>query len=152
MSPDAIIAEAIALIAAVPGYAATANDLRCARIRVNPCLSDRAQTSLRGVITLGPEPFAGTLEVAGVGVAGTLVHEHWHTRQNPFLKTWSFWAGVFTRTHPMRRYERPAYERQAAFLCALTDARPELRPLALRERDAALASFAALYGGVQPSE
>ena len=148
-----VLLAALDLIGTVPGYAATAEALRRARLRYDPRLADRAQTSLRGVITLGPEPFAGTAEAARVGLAGTLIHEHTHTRQHPFLKTRSVWAGVLTGTAPMGRYERPAYQRQADFLQALADAHPSLRPVALRERAAALASFAALYGaGSQPSE
>jgi hypothetical protein len=141
-----VIAEAITLIESVPGYTATAADLRRRPIRFDPRLPDRARAGLLGGISLGPEPFAGSPDAVRVGLTGTLVHEHFHTRQNPLRKSWSFWIGILTRTHPMRRYEEPAYRCQAAFLQALADHRPRLRPIALRERVAALASFAAAYG------
>ena len=146
------IGAAIDLIRSVPGYQAVADDLRRAHVRFDPHLPDRARVSLRGVITLGPEPFAGPSEAILVSIAGTLVHEHWHTRQNPFEKTWSFWAGVLTRTHPMRRYEARAYRRQAIFLRALAAAHPASWAYARHEQEAALASFASLYGGPYASE
>jgi hypothetical protein len=140
------VQKALGLIADVPGYAETARDLRRARIRLDPNLPDRGQASLTGVLTLGPEPFFGEPESVPVALAGTLVHEHWHTRQNPFLKTVSFWGGVLSRTHPMRRYEWPAYARHAAFLQDLSTAHPALREFALREREAVLTSFRSVYG------
>ena len=144
------IAAAITLIAAVPGYQQAAGDLQRAAIHIDSRLVDRGRASLRGVITLGPEPFAGPEPEALVGLAATLVHEHWHTRQNPFRKTASFWRGVVTRAHPMRDYEWPAYQRQAAFLRALATARPDLRAAAERERAAVLATFQAVYGAPPP--
>ncbi len=146
MTPQAVIRDAVALIGSVPGYARVARDLERRRILFDPRLPDRGQASLGGTIRIGPETLHGDRDAVLVALAGTLVHEHHHTRQNPFLKTLSFWRGVFTRTHPMGRYERPAYEQQSAFLDALALSHPELAALAARERDAARASFAACYG------
>jgi hypothetical protein len=134
------------LIASVPGFDKAAQDLRRIRIRYAPRLTDRALVTLWGTILLGPSAFVGTRDEIRVGVAGTLVHEHTHVRQPCLLKTWSFWAGVATRTHPMHRYEWPAYARQAQFLQVLAAAQPELRFLTERELMAALDSFAAHYG------
>jgi hypothetical protein len=47
------------------------------------------------------------------------VHEANHLRQNPLLKTVSFWGGVVTRTPGMRRYEQPAYQAAVDFLEAV---------------------------------
>lgn len=151
MTERARIAEAIDLIGSVPGYAETAQDLRQRRIRYRPNFTDRGQVSLWGTILLGPEPFEGAGEAGRVSLAGTLVHEHWHTRQSPILKTVSFWRGVFTRTHPMRRIEWPAYRRQAGFLQSLADSCPSLQDIARRERAAALVSFTAVYGPPGPA-
>ncbi len=141
------ITDAIQLIAAVPGYATVAADLSRTRIRYVPHLTDRAQTTLRRAIIIGPEPFADPGDAGLVSLAATLVHEHYHTRQNPFLKTFSFWLGIFTRTHPLRRYEAPAYARQLAFLDALAASHPPFAALARHERAAVLASFTAHYRG-----
>lgn len=143
---SAAIASAIDLIASVPGFAQAAQDLRRSRVRFRADFVDRGQVSLLGTILLGPEPFDGAGEIGRVSLAATLVHEHWHTRQNPLEKTVSFWGGVFTRTHPMRRVEWPAYRRQAEFLQALATVIPALHDIALQERDAVILSFTAVYG------
>ncbi|WP_125206262.1 hypothetical protein [Capsulimonas corticalis] len=122
-------------------------DLMRRRLRFDAGLADRAHTTLLRAIVFGPEPFQGNRETALVSLAGTLVHEHWHTRQNPFGKTWSFWAGMVTRTHPMQRYERPAYERQAAFLEELAIVRPELGRIARAEARKVRGAFMRHYGG-----
>lgn len=145
MNAPQTIAEALALIASVPGYETVAADLRRADLRFDPDFPDRGDASLRGVITLGPEPFSEAAPV--VSVAATLVHEHFHTRQNPFLKTVSFWTGIATKTPTMARYERPAYARQVEFLDALAAAWSEWADAARRERDAVNAAYGSLYGG-----
>jgi hypothetical protein len=145
VTPDEAIRAALALISSVPGYEAVARDLTQRPITYVATLTDRGQASLRGHIRVGPETLEGGGETALVSLAGTLVHEHWHTRQNPFLKTLSFWTGIATRTHPMRRYERPAYERQAAFLDALSRSRPDLAQTALWERTSSQLSYQACY-------
>lgn len=138
--------NALDLIAATPGYEHAARRLRRARIRLDPGLSDRAQTSLGGQITLGPEPFAGTGDAARVSLAGTLIHEHFHLRQNPLEKTASFWLGIATRRHPMRRYEAPAYAAHLEFLRQLACAHPALEDEAHREINQVRAAFACHYG------
>ena len=150
MTPDGVIQEAVALIASVPGYQHVAADLSRRRIFFTPALVDRGQASLLGTIRIGPETLAGAGDERLVSVAGTLVHEHWHTRQSPFLKTFSFWNGVLTRRHPMRRYEWPAYAHQMAFFSALAVSHPGLASHARCEQAAALASFQACYGNVPP--
>lgn len=145
MNAPQIIADALSLIASVPGFELIADDLRRAKIRFDPGFPDRGDASLRGVITLGPELFSEAVPV--VSVAATLVHEHFHTRQNPFLKTVSFWTGIATKTPTMSRFERPAYARQAEFLDALAAAWPEWADAARRERDAVNAAYGSLYGG-----
>jgi hypothetical protein len=74
------------------------------------------------------------------------VHEEYHTRQNPFLKTRSFWLGLLTGTHPMARYEWPAYGHQIAFLRDLAMHRSELRSVALAEAESVYASVYSYYG------
>ena len=138
--------NALNLIGAVPNYSQIATDLRKRRILYNPNLPDRGQASLLGRITLGPEVLEGRPNEVLVGVAGTLVHELYHCRQNPFLKTVSFWLGITTRTHPMRRYERPAYQAHSAFLMALAQSQPLLAEAAFLEQQAVHASFHAVYG------
>jgi hypothetical protein len=145
VTPDEAIRDALALIASVPGYESVARDLARLRITYVPTLKDRGQASLHGHIRIGPETLEGGGDTALVSLAGTLVHEHSHTCQNPFLKTLSFWTGIATRTHPMRRYERPAYEHQAAFLAALSRVRPDLAPAALWERTASQLSYQTCY-------
>jgi len=141
------IAEAIAIISEVPGYEAVAAHLgnwqSRGRIKVNPRLPDRARAGLWGCITLGPE----TLASPPLSVAQTLVHEHFHlTRQHPLLKSVSFWMGVFTRSHPMLRYERPAYLAAWRFLEAAARAQPALGPLARAERAAIQQVFQSGFG------
>lgn len=143
------VAQALQLIQKTPGYSTIAEDLQRRFIRYLPSFPDRGTVTWRGEIVLGPEPFAGSVNQSRVSVAGTLMHEAWHLRQNPFLKTVSFWAGTATCEHPMRRYEWPAYRQQAEFLTALALARPELRTIALHEREAVLASFQIIYGDIQ---
>jgi len=136
---------ALALISATPGFGTDARRLRRARIRFDMRLPDRGQIGFGGVIVVGPEPLHGEGDVPVVSLAGTLVHEGWHRRQHPLHKTASFWRGVWTRTHPMRRYEQSAYARQAAFLEAVAQHQPHLQGIALREAAAVRASFAAHY-------
>ena len=139
------VEAALVLMESVPGYAETAHKLRRIRLRYNPHLGDRAQVSWTGTLTLGLEPFAEEGSAGLVSLTGTLAHEAYHLSQFPLLKTVSFWVGVATHTHTMRRYERPAYGFQSQFLDALAAARPDLASFALRERRAALISFAACY-------
>ncbi|MCX6367197.1 MAG: hypothetical protein NTX57_10875 [Armatimonadetes bacterium] len=136
------IAEAIALIGRTPGYERAAQNLSRRRILYVPTLEDRGQATLFGVILIGPEALQGSL----VGLAETLVHEEFHTRQNHFLKTHSFWSGVFTRTPVMARYERPAYQAALDFLTALAAAFPEHAEEALAEHEMVQASYRAFYG------
>ncbi len=138
--------ESLDLIAAVPGYARTAQCLRRTPLRLNPALSDRAQTSLWHVITLGLEPFGGSGDAARVSLAGTLVHEHFHLRQHPLEKTASFWLGLARRHPPMRRFEAPAYAAQRDFLRALARSHPALEAAALAEVAHVQAAFAFHYG------
>jgi len=140
------VEQALGLIAATPGYEAVALRLRQTPIYLSPALSDRAQTSLRGHITLGHEPFVGTADAACVSLAGTLVHEHRHLRQNPLEKTASFWLGIAKRRHPMRRYEAPAYAAQQEFLRALARYHPALQELAQEELREVQTAFAFHYG------
>lgn len=139
------VSDALDLIAAVPGYRDTARRLLRAPLHLNPALADRAQTSLRGHITLGPEPFAGAGDAARVSLAATLVHEHHHLRQHPLEKTASFWLGVARRRAPMRRYEAPAYAAQQQFLRALSRHFPALQEAANAELAQVQAAFAFHY-------
>lgn len=139
MSPR--VAGAIALIAKVPGYASVAEELARCKIRYIPTLLDRGQATLAGTILLGPEAW----EAGPVGLAETLVHEHYHTRQNPFAKTPSFWMGVFTRTPVMARYERPAYQAATTFLERLAETLPEHTREAEDEAEAVRLSYESLY-------
>lgn len=142
------VEAAIGLIAAVPGYEGEAESLSgllaAGRIRFVPALADRAQATLTGVILLGPEALSSNL----LSLAETLVHEQHHRRQFPLLKTASFWAGVVTGTHVMRRYERPAYEAALRFLEAAERALPGWAAEARAERRAVAASFQTHYGDV----
>lgn len=138
--------RALDLIASVPGCQAAASRLCRAPLHLDPALADRAQTSLLGHITLGPEPFEGAEDQACVSLAGTLVHEHYHLGQHPLAKTASFWLGVAGRRHPMRRYEAPAYAAQQRFLRALAHHFPALQPAALAELAQVQAAFAFHYG------
>ncbi|MCW3061499.1 MAG: hypothetical protein JWQ02_3320 [Capsulimonas sp.] len=120
------------------------------RLRFDARLTDRAQTTMLRTIVLGPEPFQGEGKSAAVSLAGTLVHEHWHTRQNPLGKSWSFWAGILTRTHPMLRYEQPAYARQIGFLEELARVSPANAAFARAEAEEVRAAFALHYGDNLP--
>jgi hypothetical protein len=142
VSPEERIAEAVALIGRTPGYEGVAQNLLRRTIRYIPTLEDRGQATLTGVILIGPEALLGSL----VGLAETLVHEEFHTRQSHFLKTHSFWSGVFTRTPVMARYERPAYQAALDFLTALAAAFPEYADEALAEYQMVQASYSAFYG------
>ncbi len=142
----AAIDYALDLIAATPGYEEVARRLRRTTIHLLPTLPDRAQTSLRGQITLGPEPFIGTDDAVQVSLAGTLVHEHLHLCQHPLAKTVSFWRGIAARRHPMRRYEAPAYAAQQEFLRRVAAAHPRLQQLALAESSHVQSAFAFHYG------
>lgn len=141
------VRDALALIARVDGHAAVARDLEDllerGRIRFVPTLVDRAHAGLTRRVTLGPEALDGGI----VGLAETLVHEHWHLfRQHPLHKTASFWAGVATGTPVMARYERPAYRAALAFLDALGRQFPETAATARAEAQAVAAVFAREYG------
>lgn len=141
------VEAAIDLIAATPGYGEVAEDLRRlldrGKIRHEASLQDRAHAGLTGTITLGPE----ALEASALGLAETLVHEHFHLRrQSHFAKTASFWRGVWTRTSVMRAYEQPAYAAALAFLQAVERAFPEQAEEARHEQVAVAAAFAASYG------
>jgi hypothetical protein len=135
----AICTEAIDRIDRTPLFNETAARLRLFPIRYIKDLDDRAQLSLNAIF-IGPKAVEG----GPTSLAGTLVHEDWHRRQNPFLKTVSFWRGVFTRTHPMRLFEWPAYRRQIAFLRAA--ARAQIDPGATGEAEQVLESFRRHYG------
>lgn len=143
MNPDERLAAAIGLIESVPGYEAVAAHLRQCTIRYVPTLEDRGEvTRFSGVVLIGPEALQSGL----VGLAETLVHEEYHTRQHPLCKTHSFWSGVFTRTDVMARYERPAYRAAANFLEALARAHPEHADEARAEAEVVRASYTAFYG------
>jgi hypothetical protein len=138
---------ALGIIAQVPGYELVASDLSAlhatGKIRIVETLNDRGHAGRLGDrITLGLEPF----ESVPVGLAETLVHEHYHLGQNPLLKTTSFWSGVFTRTNVMARYEAPAYRAGADFLRALAAQFPEHREEALAEIEAIYQTFESEYG------
>jgi hypothetical protein len=139
---------AIALVDSVPGYHRVAARLRRLTIKYDDSLPDRAQTTLRFQIIVGPKSFSDypTDDAGTIGLAATLVHEEFHTRQNPLLKTLSFWAGICTGTHPMARYEWPAYRAQTTFLRALAAVRPDLADDALREIDAIQSAVESYYG------
>ena len=112
-------AQAVELIRSVEGYHAVADDLelwqRRRAVRYVATLVDRAQTTLSGLLVIGPEPFDGPL----ISLGETLVHEHFHRfRQGHLAKTTSFWIGVATRSPVMARYERPAWRAGLAFVRA----------------------------------
>lgn len=146
--PDtpAALHQAIGLIRLTPGYTEAGVHLAQlaseGRIKVNLDLEDRAQASLLGTITLGPE----AIEASMVSLAQTLVHEHFHLRQNPLLKTVSFWSGVVTRTPVMRRYEQPAYQAAIDFLEAVRQTHPHLALEAQAEQAAIRQVFALDFG------
>jgi hypothetical protein len=139
----ATLHESIQLIRSTPGYTGVGVHLTQlasqGRIRVNLDLPDRAQAGLLGTITLGPE----AAEADVVSLAQTLVHEAHHLRQNPLLKTASFWRGIVTRTPLMRRYEQPAYQAAIDFLEAVKRAHPHLAEEAAQEQAAVRQVFAA---------
>jgi hypothetical protein len=135
MMKPATLADAIRLIRATPGYHDIGVDLAqldwAGRIQVDMNLEDRAQTTLRGIILLGPEA-AGA---SPLSLAQTLAHEHFHLRhQHPLLKTVSFWSGVLTRTPVMRRYEQPAYQAAIDFLEAAKETHSHLAEEAAAEQ------------------
>lgn len=136
MKPAALF-QAFQIISNTPGYNSIGAELRqldrAGRIRVDNMLEDRAQTTLRGFIILGPE----AAEASPLSLAQTLVHEHFHLRrQHPLLKTASFWSGVLTRTPVMCRYEQPAYQAAMDFLEAVKHAHPLLAEEAKAEQRA----------------
>lgn len=133
------VAAAIAVIRSVDPWQPVADRLARRRIEFAPRLRDRAMVSFLGVIKIGPEAANSSL----ISLAGTLVHEEWHTRQPLLHRTWSFWRGVFTRQHPMKWLEWPAYNAQIAFLQdAFKFGVPEAGPEAI----AVLQSFVNHYG------
>ncbi len=142
----AVLSEALELIRATPGYLETGVALAQLasenRIRIDGNLPDRACTNVWGIITLGPE----AIESSALSLAQTLVHERYHLRQNPFLKTASFWTGVLTRTPVMRRYEQPAYQAALDFLEVVKRTQPHLTVEANSEQNAIRVVFANDYG------
>jgi len=147
---EKLISEAVDLVDSVPGYRTIAGRLRRLRIDYLPSLPDRAHTTMRSQIIVGPKALLESDKIP-FSLAGTLVHEEFHTRQNPFLKTASFWTGVATRSNVMARYEWPAYRAQTSFLRALAHARPNLTEAIDREINAIVDS-AHLYYGRPPEE
>lgn len=145
---QAHVRTAIDLIYQTPGHSEIARDLLLflsrGDIRFVPTLPDRAHAGLMGALTLGPEALSGE----PLGLAETLVHEHYHLRrQHPLHKTVSFWAGVLTRTNVMRAYEKPAYRAALRFLAGVEQAFPDLAGAAQRERNGIAQTFMASYGG-----
>ena len=138
---------ALRLVGSTPGYVEVGvalAQLSCDnRIRFDPNLPDRAQTALTGVITLGPE----AAESSPLSLAQTLVHEHFHLKQNPLMKTVSFWSGVATKTNVMKRYEEPAYQAACDFLEAVKKAHPLLAAEAEDEQAAIRQVFAEGFDG-----
>ena len=139
--------EALRIIRTTPGYAEVGIELAqmaCEdRIRLDPALDDRAHAGLLGTITLGPEATGSS----PLSLAQTLVHEHFHLRrQNPLLKTLSFWSGVASRTHVMKRYEQPAYQAAHDFPEAVKRAHPVLSAEAEAEQMAIGGVFAINFG------
>lgn len=151
MFPDfeKIISQAIELVDSVPEYGKVAGRLRLLRVEYLPSLPDRAHATLQSQIIVGPKALTN-LDKGLFSLAGTLVHEEFHTRQNPLLKTASFWTGVFTRTPVMARYEWPAYRAQVAFLRALARSQPTLAGLVEREITSIVESAHRYYG--RPAE
>ncbi|MBC8101885.1 MAG: hypothetical protein H7Z41_04775 [Cytophagales bacterium] len=150
-APDARLQAAIDLVAKTPGYESAGRELFDLRLRGKlrflPDLADRGQATLGGQILIGPEALWG----GTVGLAETLVHEHWHLRrQSVFAKTSSFWMGVATRQPVLRRYEIPAYGAALSFLVAVAARFPELAGEARSEQESVRASFADGYNGPLP--
>lgn len=139
-TPDSLH-EALRLIRTTPGYAEVGVELAQMvsenRIRVDSALDDRAHAGLLGSITLGPE----AIEASPLSLAQTLVHEHFHLRQNPLQKTVSFWSVVVSRTPVMKRYEQPAYRAAFDFLEAVKRAHPHL----VQEAEAEQAAIAQVF-------
>jgi hypothetical protein len=146
VSYDTALQTAIELIARVAGYESVAANLAqllvAGKIRVLDTMEDRGHAGLLGGITLGLEPF----ESVPVGLAETLVHEYYHLGQHPLLKTSSFWAGVFTQTNTMQRYEAPAYRAGMDFLRALSAQFPVYADEANGEITAIYETFEREYG------
>lgn len=144
---EAKLEAALELICATPGYERAGGDLaRLAakgKICSRPSLEDRAQAGLLGTILIGPEA-AGS---SPLSLAQTLVHEYFHLKQNPLLKTVSFWSGVVTRTAVMKRYEQPAYQAALDFLERLKQAHPHLAEDAAAEQTAIRQVFENSFGG-----
>lgn len=148
----AVFEEALRIVRATSGYAQVGFELAQMaskdQIRFDPALEDRAQASLLGILTLGPE----AMHSRPLSLAQTLVHEHFHLhRQNPWLKTLSFWSGVARGTHVMQRYEQPAYQAAHDFLEAVKRARPGMAVEAESEQRAICQVFATGFGGTLTS-
>lgn len=139
--------QAIRLIRSTPGYAETGVALAQMasenHIHLDPEMEDRAQAGLLGTITLGPE----AVESSTLSLAQTLVHEYFHLRQNPLLKTVSFWSGVLSHTPVMKRYEQPAYQAAIDFLEAVKRKHPHLAEEAESEQSAIRQVFQIGFGG-----
>ena len=140
--------QAIRLIQSTPGYVeigvALAQMASENRIRVDGNLEDRAQAGLLGTITLGPE----AVESSALSLAQTLVHEHFHLRQNPLQKTVSFWSGVLSLSPVMKRYEQPAYQAGIDFLEAVKRKHPHLTDEADNEQAEIRQIFELDFGGI----
>ncbi|RYG75304.1 hypothetical protein EON80_01080 [bacterium] len=138
--------KALRVIQKTPGYVEVGVELAQmvsdGLVRFDAELEDRAQAGLLGVITLGPE----AVESSPLSLAQTLVHEHFHLRQNPFLKTVSFWSGILQGAHLMKRYERPAYQAAHDFLDAVKRTNPNLANEAEAEQRAIRQVFAMEFG------
>lgn len=141
-----IFQAALRILRATPGYAPVALELAQladeGRIHLDAALEDRAQAGLFGALTLGPEATGGS----PLSLAQTLVHEHFHLRQNPLLKTLSFWSGVVQGAPAMKRYERPAYLAAHDFLEVVKRVCPELSTEAEAEQRAISQVFATTFG------
>ncbi len=147
-SPETILQSAITLVAQTLGYETVGTDLlrllQSEKLQFVPTLEDRGQATLGGRLLIGPEALYSGL----VGLAETLVHEHWHLRrQLPLEKTAPFWIGVATGKPVMRRYEAPAYRAALNFLAAVESTFPALASEARSEQEIIRASFADFYGG-----
>lgn len=139
--------EAIAIVRGTRGYEKVALDLAQLasenRIRVDARLEDRAQAGLTGTITLGEEAATSS----ALSLAQTLVHEHFHLRrQNPLLKTVSFWSGVVSRRPVMARYEKPAYRAAWDFLETVARSQPHFEGEARAEQSAIAQVFQSGFG------
>lgn len=139
--------EALRIIGSTPNYSEVAVELAQLasedKVQFNPALADRAQATLLGSIMLGPEAMSSS----PLSLAQTLVHEHFHLHQNPFLKTLSFWSGIVRGAPVMKHYEQPAYQAAQDFLEAVKRARPDLAVEAEGEQRAIQQVFKISYGG-----